>query len=165
MEYKPKFIWKKRCEVILGGKQEGVVEEVWGRPPEEWVKINCGGTFDVKNGKASVGVICRDYRGMVLDGAAEKVIADEAKVVEARAITKGIKLAVKNRWENVLQETNSSSVNNFLILRIRRDIKKAADWVAKHGKVEIYFEGWIHHLPSSLVFILGKDGLSSLPIA
>ncbi|PPR97688.1 hypothetical protein GOBAR_AA22987 [Gossypium barbadense] len=61
------------------------------------VKINCDGMFDVKYSEAGVGVICRDCRGMVLDGAAEKVTADEVEVVEAMAVTKGVQLGVKNR--------------------------------------------------------------------
>ncbi|PPD76634.1 hypothetical protein GOBAR_DD26445 [Gossypium barbadense] len=151
-------------------KQEGTVEEVWGRPPEGWVKINCDGAFDVKYGKASVGVICRDGRGMVLDGAAEKKTADEVEVVEAMVVTKGVELSDKNRWENVLMQTNSfigfsetkkKDSERWKLKPILKRIKR----VAKHSKVEMCLEGWIHHSPSSLVFILDNDGLPALPVA
>ncbi|KAH1115078.1 hypothetical protein J1N35_008456 [Gossypium stocksii] len=111
---------------------------------------------------------------MVLDGAAEKVIANEVEIVEALAITNGVELAVDNRWEKAILETDSlivfsetkkkdferrwklkpilkrfdilkDQLHKFLIQRIRKDANKAAD--------------------KSLVFILNKDGLPTPSVA
>ncbi|MBA0841603.1 hypothetical protein Goarm_004087, partial [Gossypium armourianum] len=79
---------KEKLQLVLSKAEPLVVV-----PIARWIKINCDGALDVKNGKADVGVICRDCRGMVLDGATERVIADEAEVVEAMTVTKGVEFA------------------------------------------------------------------------
>jgi hypothetical protein len=56
---------------MLGGtvpdcQWKGRVGDVWKAPPEYWAKINVDAAFDPTSGRASIGVIVRDCRGLTL---------------------------------------------------------------------------------------------------
>ncbi|PPS11103.1 hypothetical protein GOBAR_AA09521 [Gossypium barbadense] len=80
--------------------------DVWEKPLESWVKVNCDGVFDASTACADIGVLGRNSSGEMLDGIGKRIIVDSFEVVEAKAMVTKIELAVKNRWTNVIIETD-----------------------------------------------------------
>ncbi|OMO70992.1 reverse transcriptase [Corchorus capsularis] len=176
----------KDTEVNADGKQS------WQKPEFGWLKINCDGAFIKETHKAGIGVVVRDSGGRLLDGACESVKANSAEMVEAYALKKGVELAVQRKFDKVVFETYCRTVYTgvtdskttcnwqigpivqeirFLMQQIpvkkfkwiRRTCNAAAHWATSEAVKGMCNLGWLRLPPSSLMFILDKDGLPAPP--
>ncbi|XWS22805.1 hypothetical protein CRYUN_Cryun29cG0067500 [Craigia yunnanensis] len=91
-----------------------------------------GRSNGLENDSTAIGVVARDCNGKLTAGANKLVKVKSAAVAEALALKEGARLAVERRY-------NKCCANS------------AADWVARQ-LIEMC-------PPSSLVFILSRDGL------
>ena len=164
------------------------VEENWKAPEEGWYKINCDGGFKKESDEAGIGVVMRNAEGKLVDGYYGKVKADSVLVVEAKAVKRGVKLAIEKNYHKVIVKMDSKIVHDEIVKEkmeinwriwplirdirrmleqmeekkvkiIRRNANRAADWVALQAKRGMCNNGWILQPPSSLVHILNKEGL------
>ena len=78
--------------------EEGMkVVEKWKAPEYRWYKVNCVGGFKEDIGVAGIGVVVRNV-GVLVDGCCETVNAENALVVEALAVRRGMKLAIEKNY-------------------------------------------------------------------
>lgn len=59
-------------------------------------------------------MIAQDYRGQVLCGGHSMARGDSAKIIEARAVVEGFRLAVEKNWEDVVVETDAATIINHI---------------------------------------------------
>ncbi|OMO66681.1 Thioesterase superfamily [Corchorus olitorius] len=175
---------KKAVKIDLN-RDDSVNSGKWKSPDLDWVKISCDGSFDPKNGEAAIGIVIRDYQGQLVDRLGKKVQADEALMTKALAVREGLKLAARKNFSRVIVENDSAGVVQDLtgslgtsawktapvvretvklfadlkVSLVKRQANGAADWVARQHNMEMDLSDWINRPPSSLVFILSKDGL------
>ncbi|XP_028755351.1 uncharacterized protein LOC114714752 [Neltuma alba] len=70
----------------------------WRKPQANSFKINCDGAFNNSNGRAGIGVVCRNSEGLFIKGWAEKVSAQSAFQAELLAALKAVSLATQ--WQH-----------------------------------------------------------------
>ncbi|XP_028754420.1 uncharacterized protein LOC114713907 [Neltuma alba] len=70
----------------------------WRKPQANSFKINCDDAFNNSNGRAGIGVVCRNSEGLFIKGWAEKVSAQSAFQVELLAALKVVSLATQ--WQH-----------------------------------------------------------------
>ncbi|OMO68594.1 hypothetical protein COLO4_29558 [Corchorus olitorius] len=114
-------------------------------------------------------------------------------MAEAYAVKKGIEIAIKRKLAKVIFETDCKEVQtaipdpgiskNWRIEPIVRDIRALLDqileqklvWIRRSGNAAAHWaaseavkgmchSGWLRLPPSSLVFILDKDGVPAPPL-
>ncbi|XVE60466.1 hypothetical protein DITRI_Ditri05aG0130900 [Diplodiscus trichospermus] len=162
-------------------------EDCWRVPSCGWIKINCDGGFYSSAKRASIGVVVRNHDGKLIDDLNEIVKADCPIVAEATVVKMGVQIAVNSGYSNVIVETDSANlftdvvgkgvknwkfwslvqeIRNYLnkipnnqFRLIRRIANQATNWIAAQTIKGKCREDWVTHPPSSLVFILDKDGL------
>ena len=110
------------------------VEENWKAPGEGWYKINCDGGFKKESDEAGIGVVVRNAEGKLVDGYSGTVKADNVLVVEAKAVKRGVKLAIEKNYHKVIVEMDSKTVHdeivkekmerNWRIWPLMRDIRR-----------------------------------------
>ena len=131
-------------------------------------------------------MIFKNCQGELVDG-------DSASVVEALACREGLKLALRRKYSKVIFETDSDSLFSYLTMPkvspnwkvrfvlydndqmlgviqekkfslVHRTTNKAIDLVASQSREGMCPSGYLRQPPSSLVFVLSRDGLSTPPI-
>ncbi|OMO50989.1 reverse transcriptase [Corchorus capsularis] len=177
----------KRAITTFDAWFEKVIQNAGG-----WLKLNCDGAFDKASNEAGIGVIIRDDNGRVVQGCNKTIKAKSATCAEALAVYEGLKLARNIGAQRLIVETDCQLVyQNAISIRdrcweiepISEDIKnllkdfqqskmrwisrtanQAADWVACQARKKMCPEGWVDQPPSSLVYILSRDGLPAPPL-
>ncbi|KAH1115655.1 hypothetical protein J1N35_009033 [Gossypium stocksii] len=81
---------------------------------EHWLKLNCDRAFDIKIGKAGLGVLVRDSIGLV-DSTSLSTVSDSPKMTEALTLKLDVEFAKKRNFEKIIMETNSQIVHNELV--------------------------------------------------
>lgn len=77
-------------------------------------KVNCEVSWCEQKYAGAIGVIARNSDVLLVRGANQRMRGESAKVVEAKAILLGTKIAIKNGWERVEIESDSKVVNHQL---------------------------------------------------
>lgn len=77
----------------------------WCCPPQEILKINCGGAFDVARDKFGVGFVVRNWKGdFVVAGAKTLWVGSSAEEIEAQAVLWAL-CCIKGRgWDQIIVE-------------------------------------------------------------
>jgi hypothetical protein len=91
------------------------VQQIWRRPPQDWVKVNTDAAFCEASGKASAGIVVRDSQGRVilttwrvLRGCAS---LDQAEV---EVVLEGLRLTVEwVRWPAWLESDYLNIINDL----------------------------------------------------
>ncbi|KAK5773524.1 hypothetical protein PVK06_049830 [Gossypium arboreum] len=154
--------------------------------------VNTDGAFDLVTRDAGVGVVVRNCNGEMINGFGCLVNVSSAVMSEFRACEQGVQLALWNKYEKVVFETDSLEVFKFVYFKnqnvswcvkvvaanivdrlklvpkyrlpsILRGANMAADWVATQFKRKICPENWLSQPPSSFVNVLSRDGLPAPP--
>lgn len=77
----------------------------WSPPAQgNNIKINCDGSFSTNSGKASIGVVCRDFNGNFLKGWGKSVLANSSFMTQLLACSKAIDIAAEFQNQNVTFE-------------------------------------------------------------
>ena len=168
------------------------MKNVWKRPANGSLKVNCDGALDLSSFDAGSGVVVRDCNRKVMDGCNRKFVCDFALVVETTALKDGIKFGLERKLQNVTFEIDSKVLHKMLskewndmdwkvillvadvkqMLRmtpdckievVGRNVNMATDWVATQTSKGMCQSGWSRSLPFSLVEILNKNELLAPP--
>lgn len=65
------------------------------------IKINCDATWCSTTRFGGMGVIARDHMGNICGGKHDSTMGGSVVEVEAKAILKGINMAIKMGWQNI----------------------------------------------------------------
>ena len=167
-------------------------KEQWQSLEDDWIKINCDAAFIVNNKKAAYGVVARNREGKVLAGKGQWLDVDEAEIAEAITIKQRVKLAVEQRYQKVIIESDAKVVveringrekNRYWrtaiieedIKELLRNVKEVkVNFVTRNTNTEAHRIaqktikrmcplGWIFQSPSFFVYVLCNDRLSAPP--
>ncbi|XP_062232870.1 uncharacterized protein LOC133930222 [Phragmites australis] len=159
---------------------------VWRPPPEGWAKINVDGAFRPESGEASVGIIARDCRGLVLYSAYKAVQNCNAPIeVEALACLEGARAAANwvqmpvifesdnatviqdivahqgNRaaWSPIIDEIHGvcSRLQDVQWHKLKRDCNRVAHFLAKMGMSSRLCSEWILQAPPAIFELLAQE--------
>ncbi|TXG50387.1 hypothetical protein EZV62_022911 [Acer yangbiense] len=87
----------------------------WKTPKRGEFKINCDASFQLRSGKAGVGVIIRDYKGSAIAARSSPVLCcSSVEMLEAQACLEGIHLAIDIGVSGVIIESDAASVIQLL---------------------------------------------------
>ncbi|KAK1568613.1 hypothetical protein Q3G72_026726 [Acer saccharum] len=86
-------------------------QPVWRPPQVGSFKINCDASFQLRSGKAGVGVIIRDHRGLVVAAKASPVFGcSSVELLDAQACLEGLQLALDIGISGVVLESDAAGV-------------------------------------------------------
>ncbi|KAK8660457.1 hypothetical protein V6N13_051383 [Hibiscus sabdariffa] len=86
-------------------------QEHWAKPPQNCIKINVDGAFNLVSRKAAVGVIARYSHGIMIDGFAFQLRGlHTVESAEMCAFKEGVRMAIENDWTQVVFEGDSATV-------------------------------------------------------
>ncbi|KAL4351678.1 hypothetical protein GQ457_06G030280 [Hibiscus cannabinus] len=150
----------------------------WTKPPPDVVKINCDAAFASQFGFAAAACVARNSSGRILKGDTLSFRANSTAVAEASAIRLGVVLAIKEKWERVIFESDNMRVitrlnsfmlnawesaaiekdiifliapfSSFFFLFVKRDCNKVADWVTKASLKGVCPLNWFYFPPQRL---------------
>ncbi|CAL8998931.1 unnamed protein product [Prunus brigantina] len=164
----------------------------WSPPLSPLVKLNVDAAWDPISKSVGIGMVVRDHDGQFLAGKSLLAQADSALMAECLACLEGCRFASDrgDQWvsfeSDCLEAVKSingdisrgkweiypilSNIRDFLVAFrscswtwIRRTANEAADHLAELAKLRMCNEVWADTPPSSLTFILNKDGLPCPP--
>ncbi|GKV49287.1 hypothetical protein SLEP1_g56044 [Rubroshorea leprosula] len=104
--------------------RDGLEDELqrWSPPPEDVVKCNTDAAMDVKNGVAGLAVVCRNSRGILVDGLAFKQSVSSVLMAETLTLRAAVGWAARNGLKDIILESNSKElmqvVNKRLTLQL-----------------------------------------------
>ena len=78
----------------------------WVKPPTNFLKINCDGSFKDQMSEAGIGAICRDFQGNFKWGFVDKIKSLSAFMTEALALKRALLLAIDLGHDKVIFETD-----------------------------------------------------------
>ncbi|GKV37121.1 hypothetical protein SLEP1_g45183 [Rubroshorea leprosula] len=92
--------------------RDGLEDKVqrWSPPPEDVIKCNTDAAVDVKNGVAGLAVVCRNSRGILVDGLAFKQSISSVLMVETLALRAAVGWAARNGLKDIIFESNSKEL-------------------------------------------------------
>lgn len=64
--------------------------------------------------RGGIGVLVRNHNSEVVGGFYGSEVNDNAEYLKAQTVYEGIRLAVENRWEDVVIESDTTSVINHI---------------------------------------------------
>jgi ribonuclease HI len=101
--------------LCLNHAQKCRQEAKWEAPPQDFLKVNVDGAFDGASGIGGIGVVIRDSSGLV-QLTAWRFISQStgAEEMEALACKEGMDLAAKWCRQNIILETDCSTVASML---------------------------------------------------
>ncbi|ONH90255.1 hypothetical protein PRUPE_8G042700 [Prunus persica] len=164
----------------------------WSAPLSPLVKLNVDAAWDPISKSVGIGMVVRDHNGQFLEGKSLLAQADSTLLAECLACLERCRFA-SNRGDQLvsfefdcLEAVKSingdisrgkweiypilSNIRDFLLAFrscswtwIRRIANEAADHLAQLAKSRMCNEVWAYRPPSSLTFILNKDGLPCPP--
>ncbi|KAF7815391.1 reverse transcriptase [Senna tora] len=130
---------------------------VWAPPVSGFFKANVDGAFNPKDLRAGLGVIFRDFEGVVLDGCSIPVFASSCLMVEALAVRQAVRMARDLELDNVVIESDCADLVNSIGSDVNRQCNLVADWLAKAAVRRMCPLGWVFSPPSSLASLLALD--------
>ena len=115
------------------------MKNVWKRPANGSLKVNCDDAFDLSSFDAGSSVVVRDCNGKVVDGCNRKFVCDFALVAETTALKDCIKFGLERKLQNVTFEIDSKVLPKMLskewndmdwkVILLVADVNMAPDWV------------------------------------
>ncbi|OMO95336.1 hypothetical protein CCACVL1_05429 [Corchorus capsularis] len=87
-----------------------VSNTIWTPPERGWTKINSDGAFSKDDNRAGIRVVLLDGSGILIDGIAKNVQGNYVLMVESLALKRGVQLAIENKVEKAIFETDSSEL-------------------------------------------------------
>ncbi|XP_004305134.1 PREDICTED: uncharacterized protein LOC101315365 [Fragaria vesca subsp. vesca] len=168
------------------------VTEIWSPPPPGHFKINCDAAWIESSKLTGISALARDCHGTLFDGATLLCRAGSVLEAEAAAAVVAIEVAKRLPPSPIILESDSKAlvdqINNSKFpcnwkiapvvtmiqnsitsnprlawFWISRKANSAADLVASLVVRKKCPEVWIDRPPSSLVFVLSRDGLPCPP--
>ncbi|KAM2273902.1 hypothetical protein ACFX1S_043777 [Malus domestica] len=165
---------------------------LWIPPPDSFVKINVDASWSHASRSGFAGVVIRDASGQFVAAERFALSTPSVAVAEAMALLCGCKLGSSLGFQSVLVESDSKESIDWLsgdvevgswkafpvLSRVKveseafqfcrwswvpRSANGAADFLASRSFPEMGSRVWVHRPPSSLVFVLNKDGLPCPP--
>lgn len=142
----------------------------WERPDNGTIKIICDAAWCASTKLEGVGVIACDQSGCIRGGWHDKVVWGSVEEIEARTVLEGVRLATTNRWQNVIIESDATSIINHLQgkdfvwridyilsnvvilsisfdriewMHIPRTANSYADWIAKQALRQLCPSDWV----------------------
>jgi ribonuclease HI len=100
--------------LCLNHAQKCRQEAKWEAPPQDFLKVNVDGAFDGASGIGGIGVVIRDSSGLVQLTAWRFISQSSAEEMEALACKEGMDLAAKWCRQNIILETDCSTVASML---------------------------------------------------
>ena len=109
------------------GQEEVYGAGKWSPPPQHFICLNTDAALSHKDGKIGWGVVARCSRGKLLGAWAgsEQRCGDPA-VEEARAIRKGMSIAMKSGWRDIIIQSDCKSVVEKIKLERVEDPRASA---------------------------------------
>ncbi|KAM1682686.1 hypothetical protein EV1_033614 [Malus domestica] len=164
----------------------------WSPPPSPFLKINVDASWSCSSLSGFVGVVVRDAFGQFKAAARYAISSPSVAVAEALALLRGCELGSSLGFQSVIMESDSRESIDWLsgvgdngsweafpvLTRVKvvsaafqsccwswvsRTANGAADCIASRVFPEMGSWVWIDRPPSSLVFVLNKDGLPCPP--
>jgi ribonuclease HI len=107
----------------------------WSPPPEAFVKLNFDGASKGNPGAAGYGVVIRNHYGHILDIAAGPLGHTTNNVAELWGLIKGLQLAIKNHYTQIIVEGDSQLIISLLrrISHGTRPDNISPSWRLSHG--------------------------------
>ncbi|XP_071920735.1 uncharacterized protein [Coffea arabica] len=110
--------WREYAEVFneVDGQEYDGQEEVygagkWSPPPQHFICLNTDAALSHKDGKIGWGVVARCSRSKLLGAwAGSEQRCGDPTVEEARAIRKGMTIAMKSGWRDIIIQSDCKSV-------------------------------------------------------
>ncbi|GLT60633.1 hypothetical protein SLA2020_333910 [Shorea laevis] len=168
-------------------RRDGLEDKLqrWSPPPEDVVKCNTDAAVDVNNGVAGLAVVCRNSRGILVDGLAFKQSVSSVLMAETLAVRAAVGWAARNGLKDIIFESDSKELMQVvnkkvhlpwqiepLVLSVwelcksfsfcefnyvRRKANSAADWVAKQCLKNSCPLYWTINPPTMLCNLLRTD--------
>ncbi|PRQ37028.1 putative ribonuclease H-like domain-containing protein [Rosa chinensis] len=162
-------------------------DQKWVPPQSDFIKLNVNGSWIKSSGEGGVGVVARNASGQLVGGVEKQTRPSKLnfrqfqkrflwhlgkggtkwKLNQTRETLNAIKGKKNSSWEvyPILRQIRQKEA---LLSQIRwcwvhREVNQAADCLASLARRRLCAEAWVNRPPSSLVFILSKDGLPCLP--
>ncbi|GLU22360.1 hypothetical protein SLE2022_384410 [Rubroshorea leprosula] len=157
----------------------------WSPPPEDVVKCNTDAAVDVKNGVAGLAVVCRNSRGILVDGLAFKQSISSVLMAETLALRAAVGWAARNGLKDIIFESDSKELVQAINKKVHlpwqieplvlsvwelcksfsfcefnyvcRKANSAADWVAKKCLKNLCPLYWTTNPPTMLRNLLRTD--------
>ncbi|XP_035546597.1 ribonuclease H-like [Juglans regia] len=134
----------------------------WSRPPSGWVKLNCDGSCRGNRGNSGGGGIIRNWNGLVKGAFSAHYGVGTNSGAEMKAILDGIRLCKRLHLSNVIIESDSQIIVdwlcmgkcsvwylwdfwealrkeleglNFVVVHQLREGNSAADFLAREGEM------------------------------
>ncbi|GLT87417.1 hypothetical protein SLE2022_055020 [Rubroshorea leprosula] len=92
--------------------RDGLEDELqrWSPPPEDVVKCNTDVAMDVKNGVAGLAVVCRNSRGILVDGLAFKQSVSSVLMAETLTLRAAVGWAARNGLKDIIFESDNKEL-------------------------------------------------------
>ncbi|XP_050125671.1 uncharacterized protein LOC126602882 [Malus sylvestris] len=169
-----------------------VLIPLWIPPPSSFVKINVDASWFLSTHSGFAGVVIRDASGQFVAAERFALSTPSVAAAEATALLRGCELGSSLGLQLVIVESDSRESIDWLsgdvdvgsweaypvLTRVKmvsdafqfcrwswvpRSANGAADFLASRGFPEMGSRVWVDRPPSSLVFVLNKDGLPCPP--
>lgn len=75
------------------------------KPNKGLVKLNCDASQSKEDLSTGIGVVARDFAGIVIGGVRKYIKCDYVLLVEGLAMTKAIYLVKSNRWTSIILDS------------------------------------------------------------
>ncbi|KAL6144481.1 hypothetical protein ACLB2K_055173 [Fragaria x ananassa] len=130
------------------------VTQNWSPPPPGHIKINCDAAWIESSKLTGISALARDCHGILFDGAT--LLCRMGSVLEAEATVAAVAIEVAKRLppSPIILESDSKALVDHI-----NNSKFPSDLVASLVVRKKCSEIWIDCPPSSLVFVLSRDGL------
>ncbi|KAK0596446.1 hypothetical protein LWI29_015749 [Acer saccharum] len=162
----------------------------WKSPKRGEFKINCDASFQLRSGKAGVGVIIRDYKGSAIAVSSPVLCCSSVEMLEAQACLEGIQLAIDIGVSGVIIESDAASVIQLLsdqtvprtelgaiihtslalgasvnllsYVAVRREANSVAHGIAQHALSLDSPVVWIEEMPLDIARLVRGDSPTSV---
>lgn len=105
-----------KMKTVRGHPSTAPDEDInWSKPPVGWVKINVDGSTKFGEGRARVGCVARDHKGVSLVGEARSADLASSAITELMAIYARLNLAWKNGFMKIILESDSREAINYVL--------------------------------------------------
>ncbi|KAI5312574.1 hypothetical protein L3X38_041747 [Prunus dulcis] len=166
---------RERCKANHSPRPKNLAHNTaWSPPLSPLVKLNVDVAWERISKSVGIGMVVRDHNGQFLEGKSLLAQADSALMAERLACLEGCRFS--SDWGDQLVSFEFDcleavkSINGDISRGkscswtwIRKTVNEAVDHLAQLAKSRMCNEVWAYRPPSSLTFILNKDGLSCPP--
>lgn len=175
-------------ETLSGGPILPISDVHWTPPFSGFYKLNVDAAGPIEGDKWGIGVVVRDYEGVVVGASSWQVVSlPDSEVAEALAMQKGLEFAKDMSFLNLIVESDALNVvsalnahqqsSNYVgsiirdcigfkgsfrslnFLHIRREANQAAHYLAKYALKNLDCI-WVEETPPCISAVLAFDLLS-----